>query len=108
MHHTTLHDGWTLRAVSGPIPDVVRDRAVPAVVPGTTHTDLLRAGLIPDPYLGLNETEVRWMHRAGWSYERRLQAAVPGPRERVDLVFDGLDTVATIRLGDTVVGRTFN
>ncbi|MEP6798322.1 MAG: glycoside hydrolase family 2 protein [Lapillicoccus sp.] len=111
MHAVDLHAGWTLRATGGPVPDALRDRRVPATVPGTTHTDLLTAGLIPDPYLALNESAVAWMHRGDWRYERDLEAALvapPQPGERVDLVFDGLDTVATVRLGEEVVGRTAN
>ncbi len=79
-----------------------------AQVPGSAHTDLLTAGLIDDPYLGLNEAELAWMHRADWRYQRELALPQPGADERADLVFDGLDTVATITLADAVVGRTFN
>ena len=43
MIRTTLHDGWRLSAVGGPIPAVVADRLVPAAVPGSTHLDLLAA-----------------------------------------------------------------
>ena len=52
---TALHDGWTLRPLEGPVPPGLADRAVPATVPGCVHTDLLAAGLIPDPYLDENE-----------------------------------------------------
>ena len=108
MHATDLHDGWSLLATGGPVPEALAGRSVPATVPGTTHTDLLAAELIADPYLGLNETEVRWMHRATWSYERRLEVVPAEPGERVDLVFEGLDTVATVSLGGRVLGHTAN
>jgi beta-mannosidase len=50
-----LHDGWTLRPVAGTVPDeVAAAGGVPATVPGSVHTDLLAAGLIPDPYLDTN------------------------------------------------------
>src|SRR5437763_1320730 len=47
-----LHTGWTLRRAD----DV--SRPVPATVPGCVHTDLLAAGLIPDPYLDDNEARL--------------------------------------------------
>jgi beta-mannosidase len=108
MIRSDLHAGWTVRAAGGPVPVGIGDSPVPAAVPGTVHTDLLAAGLIPDPYVGTNEAELVWFHRAAWRYETTLTAAEPAADERVDLVFDGLDTVATIALGGTEVGRTFN
>ena len=108
MHATDLHDGWSLLATGGPVPEALAGRSVPATVPGTTHTDLLAAELIPDPYLRLNETEVAWMHRTQWRYERELAVAAAEPGERVDLVFDGLDTVASVSLGSQLLGHTAN
>ena len=93
-----LHDGWT---VSGA--DVSR---LPATVPGCVHTDLLAAGRIDDPYLDENETAQAWIGRTDWEYSTTFEAAVEGPR--VDLVCAGLDTVATVELNGTELGRTAN
>ncbi|WP_024288985.1 glycoside hydrolase family 2 protein [Cellulomonas sp. KRMCY2] len=103
-----LHDGWSLRAVAGPVPAEIAGRTVPATVPGSTHTDLLDAGLIPDPYLDLNEKTLVWMHRTHWRYHTSFAARPAAPDERVDLVFEGLDTVATVELNGDVVARTAN
>ncbi|WP_432510633.1 glycoside hydrolase family 2 protein [Kineococcus sp. SYSU DK001] len=109
MDVRALHDGWTLRPAAGEVPEEV-DRAgwIPAQVPGTVHTDLLTAGLVPDPYVGENEAALRWLHRSAWEYRTRLDTGPPGPGERVELQFDGLDTVATVTLGGTELGRTVN
>jgi beta-mannosidase len=103
-----LHDGWTLRSEGGPVPSTVVGQTVPARVPGSVHTDLLAAGLIPDPYLDQNEAALAWMHRADWRYDLRFVTPTGSDDERVDLVFDGLDTVAAIELDGAVVGRTAN
>ncbi|WP_328478156.1 glycoside hydrolase family 2 protein [Actinoplanes sp. NBC_00393] len=108
MLKTDLHAGWTVRAVGGPVPPEIAASALPAAVPGTVHTDLLTAGLIPDPYLDDNEASLVWFHRSAWLYETTLTTGPAAPGERVDLVFDGLDTVATIELDGTELGRTFN
>ncbi|MFU8850372.1 glycoside hydrolase family 2 protein [Micromonospora sp. SL1-18] len=108
MSRQTLHEGWVLRAVPGPqVPAEVAGRSVPATVPGCVHTDLLAAGLIPDPYLDDNETRLGWIGRTDWVYETTF-AAQPGDADRVDLVCAGLDTVATVTLNSTEVGRTEN
>ncbi|NYH52778.1 beta-mannosidase [Nocardiopsis arvandica] len=108
MIRHTLHDGWRLSATTGPVPEDIAGRAVPAQVPGSTHLDLLAAGLIPEPYLDTNETELAWMHRVGWRYSLTFEAEAPGAGERVDLAFDGLDTVATVELNGVVLGTTAN
>src|SRR4029453_19291800 len=95
MLRTELRAGWTVRAISGDpsgrLPGTYR-----AAVPGCVHTDLMAAGLIPDPYLDGNEAALRWMHKIDWRYATTLDADAlrsPSPAERVDLVFDGIDTV---------------
>src|SRR5262245_26715804 len=92
-------EGWTLRLPEG--------GSVPAAVPGCVHTDLMAAGLLADPYLDRNETDAAWVGRADWTYATVLPPSATA-HERTDLVFDGLDTVAEIRLGGAVLGRTRN
>ena len=105
----TLHDGWTLTSTGGQAPaEVVAAGEVPATVPGTVHTDLLDAGLIPDPYLDRNEELLTWTGRTDWRYRRDLVAAPPEPGERVDLVLEGVDTVAVVSAGGTELARTAN
>ncbi|TPQ23451.1 glycoside hydrolase family 2 protein [Streptomyces sporangiiformans] len=95
---TPLTEGWTLRHDGA---------ALPAAVPGCVHTDLLAAGVIPDPFLGLAEAEVAWVGRRDWTYETTLNAAAR-EHEQTDLVFDGLDTVAEIRVDGQLLGRARN
>ncbi|MFI0720713.1 glycoside hydrolase family 2 protein [Streptomyces sp. NPDC021224] len=109
---TPLTRGWTLRldtTRSHPeqVPDALVGAAVAAAVPGCVHTDLLAAGLIADPFLDRNEADAAWVGRADWTYGTQLPR-LDGDHECADLVFDGLDTVAEIRLGDGVLGRTRN
>ncbi|MEU8260690.1 glycoside hydrolase family 2 protein [Micromonospora sp. NPDC048999] len=108
MSERTLHEGWALRAVPGPqVPSEIAGRSVPATVPGCVHTDLLAAGLIPDPYLDDNEDALGWIGRTDWVYQTTFDWQ-PGDADRVDLVCAGLDTVATVTLNGTEVGRTEN
>ncbi|MFJ5259851.1 glycosyl hydrolase 2 galactose-binding domain-containing protein [Streptomyces sp. NPDC088387] len=99
--YRALHDGWTLRAVDDSIADVA------ASVPGCVHTDLLRAGLIDDPYLADNEQRLGWIGRSAWIYETGFDWT-PTDDERADLVCDGLDTVASVTLNGVLLGTTAN
>lgn len=75
-----------------------------AQVPGVVQTDLLRAGLIPDPFYQDNDTRLQWIGLTDWEYRTTFQAdAATIAHEHVDLVFDGLDTYADVYLNDQVV-----
>ena len=80
-----------------------------AVVPGCVHRDLRRLGLIPDPFQGTNELQLQWIEERDWEYRAAFHVAADLLAEaQVDLVADGLDTVATIRLNGREVARTEN
>ncbi len=106
MSFIPLSASWKLSPLGGPVPDGT-PQEIPATVPGTVHTDLLNAGLIADPYLDRNEDLVQWIGESDFSYSAQIDVDDEGA-ERTDLVFDGLDTVATVSLGDTVIGQTRN
>ena len=105
---TPLTAGWRLHAVrvhdAHPMPPDVA-----AAVPGCVHTDLLAAGLIPDPFLDANELLVQWVADSDWAYLTTF--SVPADialHEHIELCFDGLDTLATITLNGTALGSTEN
>ena len=106
---TTLNSGWRLSHLAGAVPEETRiPETVPATVPGCVHTDLLDAGLIPDPLDADNEERLAWMWRCDWRYELHFEAAPAAPGEHVELVFEGLDTIATVTLNGVELGRTDN
>ncbi len=116
MLGTELRTGWTVRAINGDQSGRVPG-TFPADVPGCVHTDLMAAGVIPDPHLDGNEAALKWMHDIDWRYTTVLDPHdLPLERtafgERVDLVFDGIDTIGTVRLGEEPdkieLGRTYN
>lgn len=102
-----LHDGWFVQAVAGPAPEEVAGRSIPATVPGSVHTDLLAAGLIVDPYLDDNERLVAWIGACDWRYTMAFDWSDDG-RDRAELVFEGLDTVAAVELNGTPIAETRN
>ncbi|MGB3006789.1 MAG: sugar-binding domain-containing protein, partial [Chitinophagaceae bacterium] len=79
-------------------------RWYPAKVPGEVHTDLLSNKLIPDPYYRDNEKKLQWIEKE--NYEYKTTFAVPSAvlnRKNIELVFDGLDTYATVYLNGQLI-----
>ncbi len=72
---------------------------VPFAVPGDGISALHGAGAIPDPYFGRNEYGLRWIADRDWVASRSFDHA-GGDAE---LVVEGLDTVAELRLNGVPV-----
>jgi beta-mannosidase len=82
---------------------------LPAAVPGGVHTDLMASGKIPDPFVADNEARVQWVAEADWEYRRQFSISEGLLKEeRVYLVCDGLDTLATVNVNGVVLGKTDN
>jgi len=83
---------------------------IDVAVPGDVHRALLAAGRIEDPFYDRNEEQCAWVEDREWWYRLEFDgpAEPPGADERLHLVFDGLDTFATIWLNGEELGRHRN
>ncbi|OJF10572.1 glycoside hydrolase family 2 protein [Couchioplanes caeruleus] len=110
-HVDELGGTWDLRvAPHGPVPEQAEALAgvtVPAWVPGCVHTDLMSEGRLEDPFRDDNEIAAAWIGRTDWQYRRDVSWSGPA-QERIDLVFEGIDTVADIALDGVALGSTRN
>lgn len=73
------------------------------------HTTLIEKGIIEDPFYGHNDQTCRWVEEKVWWY--RTTFHWDGQREdmeRMELVFEGLDTFATVYLNGVELGSTDN
>jgi beta-mannosidase len=108
MRQIMLSSGWQLKQR-----DPSRDLAtqidedngwIPATVPGVVHHDLIAAGLLPDPFEGLNERAAQWVGEVDWLYRCDVEIADDlAPDETATLCFDGLDTFAKVWFDDVMV-----
>ncbi|KAI5785807.1 putative beta-mannosidase B [Geopyxis carbonaria] len=102
---TPLATGWTFRnAKSSESHSVAR-------VPSEIFVDLLAHSLIPDPFVGKNERAVQWVGEEDWVYEVTFPtpaAATASGQTTTHLVFEGLDTYATVTLNGKVVLKCDN
>ncbi|KAL0955666.1 hypothetical protein HGRIS_001893 [Hohenbuehelia grisea] len=85
---------WTLKNSNGSI-------TIPGSVPSQSHLDLLKAGIITEPLLGINDFTERWVIDENWTYTADLSpftrtVADGNTSDQTLLVFYGIDTIANI------------
>jgi beta-mannosidase len=98
-----LHTNWRFRALNADAGAQFKEWH-PATVPGVVQTDLLANKLIPDPFYQTNESALQWIGLTDWEYESHFDVdAATAAREHHELVFEGLDTFATVYLNGTQV-----
>lgn len=82
---------------------------MPASVPGCIHTDLMRNGIIQDPYIGSNEQACAWVADSDWEYSTTFVADTALLAcANISLVFEGIDTYADVFLNGVLVQHCDN
>ena len=80
-----------------------------ASVPGDVHTDLLKNGLIEDPFYRLNEHDLQWIDKTDWEYKTEFDLSQKDLNSHsLALEFQGIDTYSSIYLNDSLIGTTDN
>ena len=77
-----------------------------ARVPGEVHEALLEQGLIEDPFYADNCEKREWVERVDWWYRRRFYVPEELRGKKVELVFEGLDTFATVWVNGVKVAES--
>jgi beta-mannosidase len=85
--------------------DLPREKAE---VPGNVELDLQRAGEIEDPFYAANIRKLRPLERHTWWYLRQFEMPSFPEGQRWELVFAGLDTLATVWVNGIQIGQTAN
>ncbi|KAJ5481149.1 Beta-mannosidase B [Penicillium diatomitis] len=97
-----LSKGWSFR-------DRENEQWMPVkVVPSVVQQDLIDNKKLEDPFIGFNELKARWVNEKSWVYRNTFQRPQVPADSSIDLVFDGLDTFATVKLDGNVILRSDN
>ncbi len=96
----------TLCDLAGPwtLTDVHGEYRCPMQMPTDGITALHNAGLIPDPYWGRNEYDLRWICERDWTASRNFTLT---DADAV-LILSGVDTIVTVKVNDQIVLRAEN
>ncbi|XP_047711537.1 beta-mannosidase isoform X5 [Prionailurus viverrinus] len=98
----SLRGSWRIRSGNGSL-------ELPGRVPGCVHSVLFQRGLIQDPYYRFNDLKYRWISLDNWTYSKKFQIPFNISKwQKVNLIFEGVDTVAKILLNSVPIGKTDN
>lgn len=100
----SLDGSWQL-AEGGKLSDRLGGQwsdAMPASVPGSVHTALVEAGIIPDPTVGLNQQIARQESFKTWWMRRDFSC--PAGFEGDTLMFEGVANSCTVWLNGEMLG----
>ncbi|XP_048452347.1 beta-mannosidase isoform X2 [Rhincodon typus] len=101
--HSLRGNTWKIRNANGSV------RLSGVTVPGNVHSALLSRGIIEDPYYRFNDDTYRWIVLDNWTYSRMFTLPLDVSKwKRINLVCDGLDTVATVLINNITVGTSNN
>lgn len=113
---TSLNGTWSL--TYGACPDYPKNTpqtvppadwpTVPAKVPGNVEIDLAAAGKIEPLEKGNRVLQALKLEDHQWWYKRKFLAAHGEPGEKPELVFEGLDCIATLWLNGKPIGSSAN
>lgn len=78
---------------------------IPATVPGMVQTDLVRAGVIPEPYHELNSTQCEWVSNRDWVYRKSFAVPAQLQGQRIRLRFHGVDYRCRVSLNEHILGE---
>ncbi len=106
-----LSTGWRYKSTSTPSDSPASSWQPSRPLPTEIHLDLLANGVIPDPFVGKNEESVQWVGDQTWVYETYFELPPEfsaSQHSRLALVFEGLDTYATVKLNDREILQSDN
>lgn len=104
-----ISSGWSFTQIGGGEGTKDGEWVPVSSFPTTVHVELLKLGRIPDPFVGLHEWDVQWVGESRWAFKTTFEVSESDlSPSYADLVFDGLDTFATVQLNGEKLLETSN
>ena len=98
----SLNGSWKFR-------DASENKWLDATVPGCNYLDLMNAGVLADPFVGMNEKDSYYVAQKDWEYTRTVEVSAEDlDHQEVYLKCDMLDTLCDVFVNDTKIAYAEN
>ena len=98
----SLNGSWKFR-------DVSESKWLDATVPGCNYLDLMNAGVLADPFIGMNEKDSYYVAQKDWEYTKTLTLSAEDlDHQEVYLKCDMLDTLCDVFVNESKIAYTEN
>lgn len=92
-----INEGWQFRQAG-------TDQWYTTSVPSTNFTDLLKHGLIDDPFYRNNESKLQWIEKEDWEYQLLFNLKPEDlDFQTINIIFEGLDTYADVYINGALL-----
>jgi len=106
--HINLSGEWKFAYCDNPVEDITSLKyEMSATLPSSTYRNLNEAGILPDPYFGVNSREYIWADSKVWYYNKNFEISREINIESEDafLCFDGVGYYSRVWLNGQLLGE---
>lgn len=106
--HLNLSGKWEFTYCDEPVEDLwALNFNLSATLPASTYRNLNEAGVLPNPYYGLNSKEYTWADTKVWYYKKSFEITCAPDSEKQDafLCFDGVGYYSRLWLNGEYLGE---
>ena len=97
-----LNGSWKFR-------DASESKWLDATVPGCNYLDLMNAGVLADPFVGMNEKDSYYVAQKDWEYTKAVEISSEDlDHQEVYLKCDMLDTLCDVYVNETKIAYAEN
>lgn len=106
--HISLSGEWKFTYCDSPKEEIKNiNYDMSAILPASTYRNLNVAGILPDPYFGVNSKEYTWADSKVWYYSRtfNMLSEVDSQTQDAFLCFDGVGYYSRVWLNGELLGE---
>ncbi len=98
----SLNEGWQFSQAE-------KNEWRDALVPGSVQLDLIRHGVLLNPFYGTNESKIQWVEREDWDFKKTFTVTAEQLKhDDAFIFFEGLDTHADVFLNGSRILQSEN
>ncbi len=83
-------------------------KSIPATLPGDIHSAMIKAGVLNDPYFGMNELDIQWVGQQDWVLSKEINVKKDFLSGQQFITMEYADTYFKLKINGIEVGSGNN